>query len=274
MVAPNLFRNLSHTDLQQVMLICEQLHHFRAEQSFLRHCHTVMDQTFACVHHSSEIYALNPFALTELENPTVSAYWLEIFNQHVHEHPYVELMLSERQNHLEVLQQEKSLKQFQNTALYNEFYDKVQGQNHLWLAYRDANELLSCVFLRESEFSDRELAMSQLIHPHVESAWKSWKKMRALKQELNLLKGSIYQSEEEEAAAARMRKTIDALTPRQRDVAELVALGEDNQQVSDELKISIGTVKKHLQTIFQSMDVQHRTELTAKWYQAHSVTLY
>jgi len=274
MVAVNNFRDLSHADLQQVMLICEQLHSCQAESSFLRHCHTVLDQAFACVHHSAEIYTLNPFVLTELENPTVNSYWLEIFNRHVHEHPYVELMLGNRQNHLEVVQQNKTLKEFQKTTLFNEFYSKVQGQNHLWLAYRDDNELLSCAFLRESEFSYRELAMARLIHPHVESAWKNWRHTRSLKQELDLLKDSIFQTEAEEAAAAHLRRMIDTLTARQREVMELVAQGLDNQQIAETLKISVLTVKKHLQAIFQSLDVQHRTQLAAQWHQAHSVLLY
>ena len=81
-------------------------------------------------------------------------------------------------------------------------------------------------------------------------------------------------SEESEAVASRMRKLLAGLTPRQRDVVEQVAAGNDNQQIADELKISVLTVKKHLQAVFQSLDVHHRTELAAKWHQAHSVQLY
>jgi DNA-binding NarL/FixJ family response regulator len=68
-----------------------------------------------------------------------------------------------------------------------------------------------------------------------------------------------------------MRKLLNALTPRQRDVVELLASGKDNQQIADELQISVLTVKKHLQAVFQSLEVQHRTELAAKWHQAHSI---
>ncbi|NNJ71419.1 MAG: hypothetical protein HKP10_09075 [Kiritimatiellales bacterium] len=183
-------------------------------------------------------------------------------------------MLSDEKHHLEAIQQEPTLEAFKQSALYNEFYTKVHGQNLLWMAFRDRNELLSCVYLRETEYSDNELAMLHLIQPHMESAWRNWKRTRSLKQEVDLLKKSIFQSEEEEAKVARIRKMLESLTSRQRDVVELVAAGKDNQQIADELKISVLTVKKHLQTIFQSMDVQHRTELAAKWHQAHSVSLY
>lgn len=274
MQADKSFRNLSHGDLRQIMQICEQLHLADPQESFLPHCHRVIDEAFACVHHSSEIYALDPFGLTELENPTISTHWLEVFNQYVHEHPYVTRMFSSQPRHLEVLQHEAKLQEFKTTALYNEFYNKVQGQNHLWMAYRDGNELLSCVFLREAAFSERELAMSRLIHPHLETAWKNWKRVKNLQSELMLLKESIFLSEEEEAAAAAVRRRMDALTTRQQDVAELVAAGMDNQQISDALSCSVGTVKKHLQAIFNTLSVQHRTQLAAKWHQAHSVSVY
>ena len=113
-----------------------------------------------------------------------------------------------------------------------------------------------------------------MILPHLELAWTHWKQTRSLKKELKLLTDSIFQTEEQEAVAARLRRMIDALSPRQREVIELVAAGLDNQQIADELNISKRTVQKHLELIFQSMAVQHRTELAAKWHQAHSVRLY
>ena len=273
MVATNSFKNLSNDDLQHVMLICERLHQADPGQSFLHHCQVVMDQAFACVHHSTELYSLNPFVLTELENFTVDASWIEIFNQHVLDHPYAEHMLSNQHSHLETIQQEPTLKSFKTTALYNEFYNQVQGQNQLWFGYRDNNEFMNVIYLRESEYTDTELSMARLIQPHVETAWNNWKRVRAFKQELDLLKGSIFQSEEQETAAAAIRNRIESLTARQQDVVELVAAGKDNQRIADELHISVGTVKKHLQMIFKALDVQHRTQLAAKWHQGHSTSL-
>jgi DNA-binding NarL/FixJ family response regulator len=90
----------------------------------------------------------------------------------------------------------------------------------------------------------------------------------------DVLEETFVQSAEEEAAATQVRNKIESLTPRQREVVELVSLGEDNQQIADELHISVLTVKKHLQAVFPTMKVMHRTELTAKWHQAHCITLY
>jgi len=54
---------------------------------------------------------------------------------------------------------------------------------------------------------------------------------------------------------------VHKLTPRQRDVARLVATARTNAQIGDELGLSENTVKKHLKDIFEALAVQNRTEL-------------
>lgn len=274
MIAETNHSNLTGNEISKIIDVCNGLHHADSGQSFLRHCQNEMDTTFGYVHHSTEIYRLDPFALAELENPTVESHMLDVFNHYVTDHPYVELMLGDTPSHLDYLQQNPAFGTFRKSALYNEFYDKVQGQNLLWFAYRSGNEMLSCAYLRDAEFNDRELSMAKIIYPHIGTAWKNWKRTRKLKEELAVLKKADFLSVEEDAASARLRKNIDALTSRQHEVVEHLAAGMDNQQIADEMKISILTVKKHLQAVFQSMDVQHRTELAAKWHQAHSILLH
>ena len=94
---------------------------------------------------------------------------------------------------------------------------------------------------------------------------------RNLKQKLASLKNSFYRTEDEELNATRIFKQIGSLPKRRHEIVELVAAGYDNQQISDELGIFIFTVKKHLQIIFQTLEVRHRTELAAKWHKGHSV---
>ncbi len=85
-----------------------------------------------------------------------------------------------------------------------------------------------------------------------------------------LTKADFPQTAEQGTEVCPLHKLINALPPRQREVTELLASGKDNQQIADELRISKRTVQKHLQLVFRSLKVQHRTELTAKWHQAHS----
>jgi len=53
----------------------------------------------------------------------------------------------------------------------------------------------------------------------------------------------------------------NALTPRERDVMALAALGRDNNAIATELAISTNTVKAHLRTIMRKTGAVNRTEL-------------
>ncbi len=52
------------------------------------------------------------------------------------------------------------------------------------------------------------------------------------------------------------------LTTREHEVAELASLGCSNREIGEHLGVTIGTVKRHLSTIFSKWDVRNRTELT------------
>jgi two-component system nitrate/nitrite response regulator NarL len=54
---------------------------------------------------------------------------------------------------------------------------------------------------------------------------------------------------------------IDALTPRELEVAKMVRLGGNNKLIARELDISERTVKAHLSAIFRKLDVQNRLHL-------------
>jgi DNA-binding CsgD family transcriptional regulator len=57
--------------------------------------------------------------------------------------------------------------------------------------------------------------------------------------------------------------TKPGLSPRQYQVARLVARGASNAEIADELAISTNTVKKLLKEIFQRVGVHNRTEIAA-----------
>ncbi|HYQ71110.1 MAG TPA: response regulator transcription factor [Gammaproteobacteria bacterium] len=54
---------------------------------------------------------------------------------------------------------------------------------------------------------------------------------------------------------------IDALTPRELEVAEMVRLGGNNKMIARKLDISERTVKAHLSAIFRKLDIQNRLHL-------------
>jgi DNA-binding CsgD family transcriptional regulator len=276
MLTDNYFRSLATENLRKVMEVCVELHRAEPSVSFVHHCHASLNNVFGGVHFAAEIYQINPFAIKEQEIHTLGEddHWIPLFKEHVLEHPFTTRMPTLTKPEVGATHMEHSLKAFHQSTLYNEFYDQVQAQNQIWIGLRNGNELLNCIYSREREYTEEHLAMLCLIQPHLETAWINWRRTRKLRQELGVLKEAIFQSEEEEAQAAALRRAIEPMPPRQCEVAELVALGYDNQQIADELKISILTVKKHLQLVFRHLNIQHRTELAAKWHQAYSIQLY
>ena len=62
--------------------------------------------------------------------------------------------------------------------------------------------------------------------------------------------------------ASGLRAAGDPLTPREREVARLVALGLRNGEVAQKLFVSDETVKTHLNNIFRKLKLRDRVELT------------
>ena len=60
---------------------------------------------------------------------------------------------------------------------------------------------------------------------------------------------------------ARLRE--QGLTRRQSEVALLLADGQSNQRIATQLGISLGTVKKHCQQVFSTLDVDNRAAAAA-----------
>lgn len=56
----------------------------------------------------------------------------------------------------------------------------------------------------------------------------------------------------------------EALTPRQLEILRLVAGGQSNREIGDELGISARTVDRHLTAIFAVLDVDRRSAAVAR----------
>jgi len=63
-------------------------------------------------------------------------------------------------------------------------------------------------------------------------------------------------------ASALREPTRDPLTPREREIVELVAHGLRNAEVAKKLSITEDTVKSHLNNVFQKLNVRDRVQLT------------
>jgi len=59
---------------------------------------------------------------------------------------------------------------------------------------------------------------------------------------------------------------LKKLTPREHDIARLVAQGLSNKEIAAELFLSEGTVRNNLVVIMEKMDVTNRTQLGINYY--------
>jgi DNA-binding CsgD family transcriptional regulator len=61
---------------------------------------------------------------------------------------------------------------------------------------------------------------------------------------------------------------IHGLSKREKEIVDLIVAGKSNEQIEQELFISIFTVKKHISNIFMKMDINSRAQLIPMVYQA------
>jgi LuxR family maltose regulon positive regulatory protein len=64
---------------------------------------------------------------------------------------------------------------------------------------------------------------------------------------------------------------VEPLTERELQVLQVLSDGRSNQEIADELVIAVGTVKKHLNTIFGKLNVTSRTECVLRAQELHLV---
>ncbi|HSO27133.1 MAG TPA: response regulator transcription factor, partial [Anaerolineales bacterium] len=65
-------------------------------------------------------------------------------------------------------------------------------------------------------------------------------------------------------AAGRVHPDLERLTARELEVLALLAQGLTNKEIAKDLTISINTVKRHLKSIFEKLDVNTRSAASAK----------
>jgi DNA-binding NarL/FixJ family response regulator len=65
----------------------------------------------------------------------------------------------------------------------------------------------------------------------------------------------------------RTSSEVDALTPREQEILALLAEGCLYKEIADRLAITLGTVRTHMQHIYEKLHVQSRTAATLKFLQ-------
>ena len=71
----------------------------------------------------------------------------------------------------------------------------------------------------------------------------------------------VVESEKISETNASTTDRFAILSPREKEVARLAARGYSNAQIAEELFISVETVKRHMATIFEKLNIKSRIEL-------------
>jgi DNA-binding CsgD family transcriptional regulator len=133
-----------------------------------------------------------------------------------------------------------SARQWHSTGMYTDCIRPQGLEHHLMLGLPELPEMagpgryVRLVLHRGPgpDFSERDRALLVLLRPHLHQAYLD---------------------------AERRRHPVPRLTPRQNDLLHLVAAGHTNTQIARRLGISEGTVRTHLENIYERLGVSSRT---------------
>jgi DNA-binding CsgD family transcriptional regulator len=110
--------------------------------------------------------------------------------------------------------------------------------------------LLFCKAPEEKDFSERDRDVLELLRPHLHA-----REARA----------ELYHRLSDDDLAGTERPTHDpALTLREREIVYLVGQGRTNSEIATVLWISPGTVKKHLEHVYEKLGVSGRTAAVSR----------
>jgi DNA-binding CsgD family transcriptional regulator len=157
---------------------------------------------------------------------------------------------------------------YENSEYYHDFMKKYGFYYNLAMFLFDGKRLLGMVdFVKPKKdipFSLNEVKTLEIIS-------------RFLIQKLHALeihnKNKEIGSKSNSYAISSPKIHQQILTQKENEVLELAKKGYSNSQIANELFISVNTVKKHMQSLYQKFNVSNRTSLCYKAHSSDSIYL-
>jgi DNA-binding CsgD family transcriptional regulator len=261
MSSSNQFKQLSSEDIELLARLAERIHHTNSNEPFLNHSFVVLNEALPRTIFSIDSYSVNPVSFEQAVNVGISNDLYALYRTYMHQHPLVAYFLAPGESQVFTILDVTSSEEFHKTDLYQKFYQPLGVEDQLAFTLPHSGGMYVVVYSRDTAFTERERLMMKLLKPQILIALKNWQRVRDLELNLRTLE------EKSSFTDAPAEHSADCLTPRQRAVAEQVALGLDNPQIAKVLHISPKTVGKHLENIFAALGIHHRAALASWWQQ-------
>ncbi len=144
-------------------------------------------------------------------------------------------------------------RRYRALGLYNDFFRKNESDYQLLISFLPSGNAYSLIsFNRDKkDFTEEERLVLNLLAPHIAQAYKNSAAYEKARQAFTGLESS--------------RKSLKSygLTYREEDVLSWVAQGKTNAETARILNIAPGTVKIHLEKVYQKLGVENRTAATS-----------
>ena len=172
------------------------------------------------------------------------------FASFIHEHPVIAYVEATGDGTARTISDFLSAPEFHRLALHGEFFRPlgIEDQLSTTLQVARGERVVGIALNRSGVFAERERLLLDALRPHLVSAHQNAVRYSR----------ALSRCPDDESFVADSNAALGRLTDRQRDVLCAVSRGSTNCQAALELGISVRTVKKHLEHIFEQLQVQTR----------------
>ena len=144
-----------------------------------------------------------------------------------------------------------------NTEYYKELYSQIGIQYSLQACLYYSGKMIGLITLfrkKESgDFSDDDVFWLELLQTHIS------RKLYEIKHGREHIKEGIKASDKENAMLSKQEDM--KMTSREQEIVNYILEGYTNEELAEELYISVNTVKKHLANIYLKLGIKSRWEL-------------
>lgn len=213
--------------------------------------------TFACGW--VDIHLESGFSHGVMNVPVDPAVVAREMSEVISRHPVFRVFLRTRDGRARAISDLVSRRTYRASDVYTKFLKKYGAEDQLIVADAIEPNRITVLTLNRHTwgFSDAEKAVLNALRP---ALFQTYRRLRQL-DEFILARDGVHWREQARPTmiAALLAK---GLTRREAEVTAMMAEGASNRRISEQLRISEGTVRKHVDRVFLKLDVHNRAAAT------------